>query len=150
MEGLTRRQLGDLLAQQYLQKNLLNNPFVEVRFLNFKVTIVGDVNSPGVYTFQTDKVTIFDALGTAGDLTTYAKRDYILIVREVKDERRFARLDLTNPNIFNSPYFYLQQNDMIVVDPTKVKATVNDQTLRYISIVTSVVSLVAIMYSIFQ
>jgi len=150
VEGFTKNQLGNLLAQQYAQKNLLSNPFVEVRFLNFKITIVGDVNGPGVYTFPTDKVNIFDALGMAGDLTTYAKRDNILIVREVTGVRRFARLDLTNPSVFNSPFFYLQQNDMIVVDPTRVKATVNDQTLRYISITTSVVSLVAIVYSIFS
>lgn len=150
VEGITRSQLSNLLARQYTEKDLLQNPFVETRFLNFKITMVGDVNGPGVYTFPTDKVNIFDALAMAGDLTTYAKRDYLLIVREQNGTRSFARLDLTNPNIFNSPFFYLQQNDMIVVDPHKVKATVNDQTLRYISIVTSLVSLVAIFYSIFQ
>lgn len=150
VEGITKNQLGNLLTQQYVEKDLLKNPFVEVRFLNFKVTVVGDVSSPGVYNFQTDKVNIFDAIGQAGDLTTYAKRDNVLVVREVNGIRRFARLDLTNPNVFNSPYFYLQQNDMIVVDPSKLKATATDQTFRYISIVTSVVSLVAIIYSIFR
>ena len=150
VEGFTKNELGNVLAQEYAKKNLLNNPFVEVRFLNFKVTVVGDVNSPGVYTFPTDKVNIFDAISMARDVTTYAKRSNVLIVREINGTRSFARLDLTDPNVFRSPYFYLQQNDMIVVDPTKIKATVNDQTLRYISIVTSVVSLVAIVYSIFN
>jgi polysaccharide export outer membrane protein len=148
--GLTKKQLGDLLAQQYAQKNLLNNPFVEVRFLNFKITVVGDVNRPGVYTFPVEKVSVFDAIGMAGDLTAYAKRDNILVVREVNGVRRFARLDLTNPEVFNSSYYYLQQNDMIVIDPTKAKTTLTDQTLRNISIATSLLSIIAITYSLFR
>lgn len=150
VEGLSKKQLADFLVQQYAQRNLLKNPFVEVRLQNFKVTVIGDVNRPGVYNFPLDKVSVFDAIGLAGDLTQFAKRDNVLIVREVNGIRRFSRLDLTNPNVFNSPYFYLQQNDMIVVDPTKVKATVNDQTYRYITIATSVVSIVAILYSVFR
>ena len=149
VEGLSKKQLADFLVNQYIQRNLLKDPFVEVRFQNFKVTVIGDVNRPGVYTFPVDKVNIFDALGLAGDLTTFAKRDNVLIVREVNGVRRFSRLDLTNPDVFNSPFYYLQQNDMIVVDPTKLKATLNDQTFRYITIATSVVSIVAILYSIF-
>ena len=149
-EGLSKRQLSLMLARQYAERNLLKNPFVEVRFLNFKVTVIGDVNSPGVHAFTTDKVSVFDAIGQAGDLTVYAKRDNILIVREVNDVRTFSRLDLTDPNVFNSPFYYLQQNDMIVVDPTKVKATTTDQTFRTISIATSAISLVAIILSFFR
>lgn len=150
VEGLTKKQLSDMLVQQYLQRNLLKNPFVEVRFLNFKITVIGDVNRPGIYSFPSEKVNIFDAIGLAGDLTTYAKRNNILIIREVNGVRGFSRLDLTDPNVFHSPYYYLQQNDMIIVDPTKLKATQNDQTFRFISIATSVVSIVAILYSVFR
>lgn len=149
-EGLTRRQLSSAIAGQYAEKNLLKNPFVEVRYLNFKVTVVGDVNSPGVYTFATDRVSVFDAIGQAGDLNIFAKRNNVLVVREVNDTRSFSRLDLTNPNVFNSPFYYLQQNDMIVVDPTKVKATTTDQTFRNISIATSALSLVALIISFFR
>lgn len=149
VEGMTKKQLGDLLARQYGERNLLKNPFVEVRFLNFKVTVIGDVGSPGVHSFVSERVSIFDAIGMAGDLTTFAKRDNVLIVREVDGARKFTRLDLTSPTVFNSPYYYLRQNDMIVVDPTRFKATLTDQTFRTISIVTSIISVVAIIYSVF-
>lgn len=150
VEGQSKKQLADFLAQQYTQRNLLRNPFIEVRFLNFKVTVIGDVNIPGIKTFETDKVSIFDAIGMAGDLNQYAKRNNVLIVREVNGARRFSRLDLTNPTIFNSPYYYLQQNDMIIVDPTKLKATLTDQSYRNISIAASVISVLALVYSIFR
>ena len=149
-KGLTRKQLADKLAKQYLEKDLLKNPYVEVRFLNYKVTIVGDVNRPGVYTFPHEKINLFEALGYAGDLTIYAKRDNVLVIRESNNTRTFARLDLTSPNVLASPYFYLQQNDIIIVDPSKIKATVTDQSYRTISIATSIVSVVAIIISIFR
>lgn len=148
--GLTRRELSAQLARLYVEKDLLKNPYIDVRFLNFKVTVIGDVNSPGVKTFMSDKVSIFDAIGMAGDLTIYAKRDNILIVRETDGVRRFSRMDLTDPNVFTSPYYYLQQNDMIIVDPTKVKAATTDQTMRTITIATSIISLIAILYSVFR
>jgi len=149
VEGQTKKQLSNFLTQQYAQRNLLKNPFVEVRFLNFKVTVIGDVNSPGIKTFATDKVSVFDAIGEAGDLNMFAKRDNILVVREVNGKRSFSRLNLTDPYVFNSPYYYLQQNDMIVVDPTKLKSATNEQTYRNISLATSVVSILALVYSVF-
>ena len=148
VEGLSKKQLANILVQQYVQRNLLKNPFVEVRFLNFKVTVIGDVNNPGIKTFTTDKVSIFDAIGEAGDLSAFEKCSQVLVVREIDTVRSFARLDLTDPNVFNSPYFYLKQNDMIVVDPTRAKANLTDQTFRTISIATSVVSIFAIVYSL--
>lgn len=149
-KGLTRKQLAETLSKQYQEKDLLKNPYVEVRFLNYRVTIVGDVNRPGVYTFPSEKVNILEALGYAGDLTNYAQRDNVLVIRESNNTRKFARLDLTDPNILASPYFYLQQNDLIIVDPNKSKATITDQSYRTISIATSIVSIVAIIISIFR
>lgn len=148
VEGFTKKQLGDYLVKQYVDKNLLKNPFVEVRFQNFKITVIGDVTAPGAKTFATEKVSIFDALAQAGDLTAYAKRSNVLVVREANGIRQFARLDLTNPTVFSSPYYFLQQNDMVVVDPTKLKATLTDQTLRNITIATSIISIGALIYSI--
>jgi polysaccharide export outer membrane protein len=150
VEGMSKKQLGDFLVQEYIKRNLLKNPFVEVRFLNFKITVIGDVLNPGVKAFPSDKVSIFDAIGMAGDLTQFAKRDNVLIVRETDGVRSFARLDLTDPNVFNSPFYYLHQNDMIVVDPTKQKATQTDQSFRYVSIAATIISMVAIIYSIFR
>lgn len=149
-KGLTRKQLSENLAKLYLERDLLKNPYVEVRFLNFKITIVGDVNRPGVYTFPSERVNIFEAIGFAGDLTNYAQRDNVLVIREFNNTRRFARLDLTDPNVLNSPFYFLQQNDMIIVDPNKTKATITDQTYRTISIATSIVSVVAIVISVFR
>ena len=149
-EGMTKNQLSNYLAEQYREKNLLKNPYVEVRYLNFKVTLVGDLNRPGVYTLPSDKVSIFDAISLAGDLTNFARRDNILVVREVDGIRHFGRVDLSNINAFNSPYYYLQQNDMVVVDVSKLKRTVTDQSLRYVSLTASVVSVIAIIITIFR
>lgn len=149
-EGLTRKQLGDFVAKEYSDKKLLNNPFVEVRYLNFKITVMGDVNRPGVYTFPVDKVNIFDAIGMAGDLTNFAKRSDVLVIRENNDKREFQRLDLTNPMVFNSPFYYLQQNDLVIVDPTKIKATLTDQTFRNLSLAATILSIAAVVYSVFR
>ena len=118
--------------------------------MNFKVTVIGDVNSPGVKVFNTDKVSIFDAIGQSGDLNIYAKRDNILLIREINGIRKFARLDLTDPNVLNSPYYFLVQNDMIIVDPVRVKATLNDQTSRNITLAATFVSITALVISFFR
>ena len=150
VEGFSKKQVSDFMVQQYIQKNVLKNPYVEVRFLNFKVTVIGDVASPGIKTFTTDKVSIFDAISSSGDLSALAKRSNVLVVREIGDTRQFARLDLTNPTVFNSPFYYLRQNDMIIVDPTKLKARQNDQLYRNISIGASLLSIAVVIYSLFK
>jgi polysaccharide export outer membrane protein len=151
VEGLSKKQVADSLTSEYKKRNLLSNPYVEVRFVNFKVTLIGDVVKPGVYTFPSEKVSVFDAIGLAGDLTNFARRDNILIVRESNGIRQFGRIDLSKPDAFLSPYYYLQQNDMVVVDITRAKAVANDQaTTRNIYIATSVISVLAIIVSIFR
>ena len=87
----------------------------------------------------------------AGDLTVYGRRDNVLIIREDSGKREFGRIDLTNPNIMTSPYFYLQQNDLVIVEQNRKKSVANDVvTLRNVSIATSVVTVAAIIYSIFK
>lgn len=149
--GLTRRQLGDTLVARYVKMNLLLNPFVEVRFLNYKVTLVGEVSRPGVYSFPTEKISIFDAIGLAGDITVFGKRSNVLVVREVNGVRKFGYLDLSKAEVFTSPYYYLQQNDMVIVDVAKNKAAVNDQaTIRNITLATSILATIAIFINIFK
>lgn len=149
--GMTKKQLADSLAQRYVTLDLLKNPYVEVRFLNYKVTLVGEVNRPGTYNFPTEKINIFEAISLAGDITVYGKRNNVLVVREVNGARQFAELDLSKPDVFASPYYYLQQNDMVIVDVAKNKAAVNDQaTIRNITLATSILATIAIFINIFK
>jgi polysaccharide biosynthesis/export protein len=119
--------ISDLREQ--LTKSLttyLKSPIVNVRILNFKVSVMGDVLRPDVYTFQTDNVTIPQALTSAGDLNITAKRTTVLLVREIEGKRTFIPIDLTSKKLFESPYYYLKNNDILYVDPDKTKfATVS-------------------------
>jgi polysaccharide export outer membrane protein len=124
---------------------------VEVRFLNYKITIIGEVSKPGQYSVPVDKVTAFEIIGMAGDITAFGRRDNVLVVRETNGVRQFGRLNLKDPNVFLSPYYYLQQNDMVIVDVTRNKAATTDQaTFRYVSIAVSILSLAAVFISIFR
>jgi polysaccharide export outer membrane protein len=150
-EGLTRKQLADTLARLYVQQKLLNNPFVEIKFLNKKITLIGEVAKPGTYAIPTEKISIFEAIGLAGDITVYGKRNNVLVVREASGTREFAQLDLSKPEVFTSPYYYLQQNDIVIVDVAKNKGAVNDQiTVRNITIAASILSTIAIFINVFR
>jgi polysaccharide export outer membrane protein len=141
VEGLTRDGLKALLDSKLKDKFLIN-PYYTIRFLNLKITVFGDVNSPGIYPLVRENTNIFEALTLAGDLTEYGKRDNILVIREKDGKRIFARIDLTQPDVFNSPYYYLQQNDMVFVDMRKSKANrIDEAWTRNISLGFSIISL---------
>jgi polysaccharide export outer membrane protein len=147
--GKTKKQLGDTLGSLYANQGLLKNPFVDVRFLNYKITVIGEVQHPGTFSIPTDKLSAFEAVGLAGDITVYGRRDNVLVVREVNGARQFGKLNLQDPNVFLSPYYYLQQNDLVVVDVNKNKAATNNQnTFQTISIATGLASIVAVFISI--
>lgn len=149
IEGLTRGQLIDTLNSRL--GTFLQNPYYSIRFLNYKVTMIGEVAKPGVYTLPGERVNILEAIGLAGDLTFYGRRDNVLVMRENNGKREFARLDLTKPEIMGSPYFYLQQNDMVIVEQNKKKVAANDQvTTRNVTIAATIISTLAILYSIFR
>lgn len=118
--GLTRDQLAQMIKDRLA--NLVPNPVVTVSFVNFKITVMGEVSRPGSFTIKGDRVTILDAVGLAGDLSVFGRRDNILVVREVNGKREIARVDIKSKNIFKSPYYYLQQNDVVYVEPNKAKA----------------------------
>jgi len=148
-EGLTKLQLTTLIDSSLI--TYLTNPYCTVRFLNFKITLIGDVAKPGVYSIPSERVNILEAIGLAGDLNVTGRRDNVLIVREQNGKREWGRMDLTQPDIFASPFFQLQQNDMVYVDLTKNKVVANDQTTtRTISITATVISTLAIIYSILK
>jgi len=149
VEGLNRQGIRALLDSSL--KDYLKNPYYTIRFLNYKFTMLGEVARQGVYSIPGDHISILEAIGMAGDLTFFGRRDNILVIRNVNGKREFARLDITKPEIMESPYFYLQQNDVVYVEQTKKKVAANDQvTYRNISIATSVVTVLALLYSIFK
>lgn len=150
IEGLTKEGITALLNNM-LRDKYLTNPYYVIQFLNLKITVFGDVNKPGVYPLIRANTNIFEALTLAGDLTYYAKRENVLVIREQDGRRVFARIDITKPDVFNSPYYYLQQNDMVFVDMRKGKANSVDQTwLRNTSLLLSVLTTITIMINIFR
>ncbi|NJB87439.1 polysaccharide export outer membrane protein [Lewinella marina] len=132
-------------------KTYLRDPVVNVRFLNFKVTILGEVSNPGILNMSNSRVTILEALGMAGDLTDYANRSSILVVREQDGERSFQRINLQTDEVFNSEYYYLKQNDVIYVEPIRARtATISDpgqRVLAYLGPILSAITLVVALAS---
>lgn len=122
--GLTKTECEDLIKskiQPYLART--ENPLVSVRTSSYRITVIGEVNKPGVIPVATEKISLVEALAEAGDMTVYGKRDNVLLVREDKSgEKHKVRLNMNDANIINSPYYYLQQNDIVYVEPHKVKA----------------------------
>ena len=149
VDSLTRAQLKDTLDMRF--KDYLINPYYSIRFLNSHVTMLGEVQRPGIFPIAGDRLSILEALGDAGDMTFYGRRDNILVIRTVLGKREFARLDMTKPDILASPYFYLQADDVVIVEPTRKKIAANDQTVvRNISIAASIISTLALLYTIFK
>ena len=130
--GLTLEEAKEKITRQL--NVYLKDPVVSMRFLNLKVTILGEVNLPGIQRLSNKRVTLLEALGMAGDLTQYANRNNILVIREETGQRVYAYLDLQSDEIFTSPYFYLQQNDVIYIEPNQARvATVADPAQRILS-----------------
>jgi polysaccharide biosynthesis/export protein len=151
VEGLTKDQMEKEILDRIKSMNILTNPYIISRLSNFKITVLGEVRSPGVYTLPGEKATILDALGLAGDLTDFGIKKKVLLVREDQGRRTFANIDLTDPSLFESPNFYLRQNDMLVVSPDKNKPTAQDQkTIQYASLALAFVSTAAVLITIFQ
>lgn len=123
---------------------------INVKFLNFRYTIIGDVANPGTYTTINERVSLLEAIGTAGDLTPYAARQEIYVIREKNGERTAHRLDLQSPEFLSSPYYYLRQNDVIYIEPTESKiAIVADPVNRLISYGSAFLSLVTLGLAVF-
>jgi polysaccharide biosynthesis/export protein len=146
VSGLTTHQIGNRVTEALT--TYLVAPIVNVRLTNFKITVMGEVKTPGTYTIPNERVTIVEALGLAGDLTIQAKRKSIMLIREQNGKRDFYTVDVTNKKLFNSPYYYLSQNDVIYVQPNKSKvnsSSVGAGTGILISSVSILISLIAIL-----
>lgn len=119
--GLTRWELSELIKKELLDKQYLTDAVVTVEFMNFKVSVMGEVAAPGTYAIQGDKVTILQALSMAKDLTIYGERENVSVIRERDGERTIYEINLCNVDLFKSPAYYLQQNDIVYVQPNKYK-----------------------------
>jgi len=126
----------------------LKVPAINVRFLNHKFSVLGEVNRSGTYNLLDDRTTLPEALAMAGDLTTYGNRNNIMVLRENNGIREIARLNLLTQEVFNSPYYYLQNGDMIYIEPIKAKATFNDQRLQLIPIYTGIATTAVVVLSL--
>jgi polysaccharide biosynthesis/export protein len=128
-------------------KVFLKDAVVNVRFINLKISVLGEVNRPGVIRLTNKRLTIFEAIALAGDMTNYSNRANILLIREKSGQRVVTRLNLQSSAIFNSPYYYLQQNDMLIVEPTKSKInTIADPTNKAISLISTGISVLTLAF----
>lgn len=124
------------------------DPVVNVRFLNFTVSVLGEVTRPGVYNIVNEKATVLDAISMAGDLTIFAKRKNIMLVRELNGKKQISRLDLTSTDLFQSTSLYLKQGDMIYIEPNKSKIASNDQAqIRNVTIASTLITSLALIIS---
>ncbi len=143
--GLTKKQLIASITNIILVKGEILNPIVEIRHLNFEVTVLGEVTTPSVINVPSEQISLVKALGLAGDLTIYGKRDNVLLIREEDGKRVTRYLDLNSANFLNSPFYYLKPNDVIYVEPNKSKIATTDKTLLYLPIVLSSISILVLV-----
>ena len=148
-QGLTKPQLAEEIKNKVTGS--LQNPSVVVRVINFKITMLGEVSRAGPITLPSEKVTILEAIGLAGDVTQYGKKDDIVVIREVDGAVEHGKVDLTSKDVFDSPYYFLRQNDVVLVNPNKNKARLSEQVFNQrLGIAFSIINMIALLYNVFQ
>ena len=153
--GLTKSECEKLIHDKIMPYlNAKENPVVTVRMANYKISVLGEVNRPGMFTVSNEKINIFEALAQAGDLTIYGVRDNVKLIREnAKGRKEIHTVVLNDANLINSPYYYLQQNDILYVEPNKVKArnsTVGQTTTLWFSATSILISMASLLYNILK
>lgn len=147
--GLSRLELRDLIKKKLISGDYIKDPVVTVQFLNYKVSVMGEVARPGSFTITGDRITLLEALSMAGDLTIYGRRDRVAVIREENGKRTILFHDLRSSEIFTSPCYYLQQNDIVYVEPNKAKAGQRDiNQNNSVSVWLSAVSVLAAVASL--
>jgi len=152
---LGKLQVGGLSRTEVLQSLkdkiavYIKNPIINLRIINFKVSLQGEVNMPGTYSIASERVTLIEALSMAKDLTIYGKRDNILVIREINGAKSYNRVDITKADFINSPFYYLTQNDVVYIEPNKTKvnaSAVGPNTSVIISAVSILISLSVLIF----
>lgn len=146
VEGLTVGQATELIKEKIKLGNYIKEPLVSIEFLNFKYTVIGAVGSAGTYSVSGDRITLFEAIAKAGDLSAKAKLDRVIVIREEGDNRKMYVHDLRNKAVFDSPAYYLQQNDIVYVEPKYKKKDHEDRGLQYASIILSIASVITSVF----
>ena len=150
-EGLTRNELARLIADKIIEGGYINDPSVNVQFSDMKFSVIGEVAHPGSFEIDRDRISILDALAMAGDMTVYGMRNEVIVAREADGKRTIEVLDLTSKDVFSSPAFYLQQNDVVYVKPNKYKAQsaeISQNRSFYLSLVSTAISVITLTVSI--
>jgi polysaccharide export outer membrane protein len=148
-QGLTKTQLSEEIRKKITGP--LSNPSVLVRLLNFKITMLGEVSRPGPITIPTEKITILEAIGLAGDINIYGKKEDVVILRPTDSTIEHGTIDLSSKDLFESPYYFLRQNDVVLVNPNKNKARLSEQVFNQrLGIAFSLINMIALLYNIFQ
>lgn len=146
VKGMTINDLRDDISKRIIDKKLLVDPIVNIRYLNFKVTVLGEVGHPLVINVPNQKISLFEALGLAGDITIYGKKDNVVIIREEENnQKNFYRVNLNSSEIFNSPYYYLKTNDVVYVEPNKARVGSSSRANTLLPILLSGLSFAAII-----
>ena len=147
--GLTHSELAALIESRLVGEGHITDPVVTVKLMNFKVCVLGDVTRPGQLVVSGERLTIFEALSMVGDLTIYGQRHNVTVIREENGLRTIGEIDLSSKSVFDSPYYYLHQNDVVYVEPNmrkKKNAERDPMTMTYVS---SAVSIVSVLSSVF-
>ena len=150
-DGLTRNELAKKIENTIRENGMVHDPIVIIQFADVKFSVLGEVARPGQFSITKDRISLFDALAMAGDLTIYGQRENVALIREENGMRTVHYFDLKNPDILTSPYFYLQQDDVVYVTPTKYKAQageINQNRSFYISLVSVAVSVATLLVTI--
>jgi polysaccharide export outer membrane protein len=152
-DGLTKDELAAQIKKRLTEPvELLKDPTVIIRFLNLKVTVIGEVQSQGVINFPGEKVTILEAIGLAGGINEFGKKERVKVIRETDGKREIGIINLSSDSLFQSPYYTLVQNDVVMIDPVKQKQKQRDQTQAFqrVSFALSVITAAAFIYNIFK
>ena len=150
-DGLTRNELAKKIENTIRENGIVHDPIVIIQFADVKFSVLGEVARPGQFSITKDRISLFDALAMAGDLTIYGQRENVALIREENGMRTVHYFDLKNPDILTSPYFYLQQDDVVYVTPNKYKAQageINQNRSFYISLVSVAVSVATLLVTI--
>ena len=147
VQGLTPKELNDKLTQ--LLTTYIKDPIVNIRLLNFTVSILGEVTRPGTYPISGERISITEAVGMAGDLTIFGRRDNVLVIRETDGKKTYAYLDFRSADLLNSEYYYLKQNDVVYVEPNKAQrqsSSFNRNSTVYISVASLLISVLVLIF----
>ena len=150
-DGLTRNELAKKIENTIRENGMVHDPIVIIQFADVKFSVLGEVARPGQFSITKDRISLFDALAMAGALTIYGQRENVALIREENGMRTVHYFDLKNPDILTSPYFYLQQDDVVYVTPNKYKAQageINQNRSFYISLVSVAVSVATLLVTI--